>query len=256
MQPDTLKKLKRAVSALFLAVVLTACASWSENTAQNDDSANIYLQLGVRYIDMNKLEVAKENLQLALNKEPNNAQVHNAFAFLYEKLNDYEQAKVHYDRALNVAPDDWSVQNNYGRFLCDRGDYKQGMALLTSAISTQLNDRQWLALTNAGRCQLAMQQTQGAKAYFKQALILNNAYAPALLEMQKISYQSGEYWVAKSYLQRYLSVAEHTSATLWVGMQTERALGNAELAKEYQNLLLEKFPLSAEAKSIVGAKNF
>jgi type IV pilus assembly protein PilF len=39
-------------------------------------------------------------------------------------------------------------------------------------------------------------------------------------------------------------------------VQTERALGNAELAKEYQNLLLEKFPLSAEAKSIVGAKNF
>ena len=33
-------------------------------------------------------------------------------------------------------------------------------------------------------------------------------------------------------------------------MQTERALGNVELAKEYQNLLLEKFPLSDEAKQI------
>jgi type IV pilus assembly protein PilF len=118
-----------------------------------------YLQLGVRYMDLNKLEVAKENLQLALKKDPNNAQVHNAFAFLYEKLNDYDKAKDHYEMALDMSPDDWSVQNNFGRFLCDRGEYEQGMALLTQAISTQLNDR-LRALTNAGRCQLAMKQNQ------------------------------------------------------------------------------------------------
>jgi type IV pilus assembly protein PilF len=39
-------------------------------------------------------------------------------------------------------------------------------------------------------------------------------------------------------------------------MQTERALGNEELAKEYQNLLVEKFPLSNEAKRIAGIKKF
>jgi type IV pilus assembly protein PilF len=248
--PDLSKIIKRFTSSLLLAVVLISCASSTVNGTKNDDSASVYLQLGVRYMDLNKLEIAKENLQLALKKDPNNAQVHNAFAFLYEKLNDYDKAKDQYEKALDVSPDDWSVQNNFGRFLCDRGDYEQGMALLTQAISTQLNDKQWLALTNAGRCQLAMKQQQSAKAYFKQALILDNTYAPALLEMQKISYQSGEYWAAKGYLQRYLSVAAHTSGTLWFGMQTERALGNAELAKEYQNLLLEKFPLSDEAKQI------
>ena len=248
MQPDISKKINRLTSGVLIAVVLTSCASSTENATKNDDSASIYLQLGVRYMDLNKLEVAKENLQLALEKDPDNAQVHNAFAFLYEKLNDYDKAKEHYEIAMDVTPDNWSVQNNFGRFLCDRGDYEQGMALLTQAISTQLNDRQWLALTNAGRCQLAMKQSQQAKAYFKQALILNNAYPPALLEMQKISYQSGEYWAAKGYLQRYLGVADHTSGTLWFGMQTERALGNTALSKEYQNLLLEKFPLSDEAK--------
>jgi type IV pilus assembly protein PilF len=79
-------------------------------------------------------------------------------------------------------------------------------------------------------------------------LLENDSYAPVLLEMQKLSYQHGEYWPAKRYLQKYLSVASHTSETLWFAIQTERALGNAELANEYQNLLLEKFPLSNEAK--------
>ena len=250
MLPDTSKMINRLPGGLLLAVVLASCASSNVTGTNNDDSASTYLQLGVRYMDLNKLEVAKENLQLALKKDPDNTQVHNAFAFLYEKLYDYDQARDHYEMALDGSPDDWSVQNNYGRFLCDRGEYEQGMALLTQALSTQLNDRQWLALTNAGRCQLAMKQKQSAKAYFKQALILNNTYPPALLEMQKISYQSGEYWAAKGYLQRYLSASAHTSGTLWFSMQTERALGNAELAKEYQNFLLEKFPLSDEAKQI------
>ena len=250
MLPEATQVFIRLACGLFLVVVLTACTSWFDKDTKRDDSASIYLQLGVRYMDLGKLEIAKENLQLAQEKDPNNSQVHNAFAFLYEKLNDYKLAQENYERALDVSPDDWSVQNNYGRFLCDRGEYEQGMALLTQAISTQLNDRQWLALTNAGRCQLAMKQQQSAKAYFKQALVLNNTYAPALLEMQKMSYLSGEYWAAKGYLQRYLSVADHTSGTLWFGMQTERALGNQALAKEYQNLLLEKFPLSDEAKQI------
>ena len=250
MQPDISKIINRLTSGVLIAVVLSSCASSTVKSTKNDDSASIYLQLGVRYMDLNKLEVAKENLQLALKKDPDNAQVLNAFAFLYEKLNDYDKAKDHYEMALDASPNDWSVQNNFGRFLCDRGEYEKGMALLSQAITTQLNDRQWLALTNAGRCQLAMKQNQSAKAYFKQALILNNTYAPALLEMQKVSYQTGEFWVAKAYLQRYLGVASHTSGTLWYGMQTERALGNAELAKEYQNLLMEKFPLSDEAKQI------
>jgi len=74
-----------------------------------------------------------------------------------------------------------------------------------------------VALTNAGRCHACNETTTKCQGpYFKQALILDNTYAPALLEMQKISYQSGEYWAAKGYLQRYLSVAAHTSGTFMV----------------------------------------
>jgi type IV pilus assembly protein PilF len=251
VQPDLSVLFSYVTRILFLAILLISCASVTKED-KNEHSASIYLQLGVRYMDLGKLEIAKENLQLAQEKDPGNTQVHNAFAFLYEKLNDYSQAKEQYDAALELSPHDWSVQNNFGRFLCDHGEYKQGMALLIAASSTQLNDRQWLALTNAGRCQLARGQKQSAGTYFKQALIINNAYAPALLEMQKLSYQNGDYLAAKDYLQRYLNGAAQTSGTLWFGMLTERALGNKDLAKEYQKLLVEKFPLSEEAKHSLG----
>jgi type IV pilus assembly protein PilF len=236
-----------SVTLGFIFAGLISCASLTDEDKKKE-SGSIYLQLGVRYLDLDKLEIAKENLQIALTKDPDNIQVHNAYAFLYEKLKDDQQASEHYERALALSPDNWSVQNNFGRFLCDHGKYQQGLALLVLASSTQLNDRQWIALTNAGRCQLAMKNNQRARAYFEQALILSFTYAPALLEMQKISFQNREYQEARNYLERYLKVGAFTSGLLWVAMQTEFSLGSLSTAEHYQQLLVEKFPLSYEAK--------
>jgi type IV pilus assembly protein PilF len=247
-------KMINRFALVLLITALAACGSTSNTKSENSD--DIHLQLGVRYLGMNKLELAKENLLLALKENSNNAQAHNALAFLYEKLNQYDNAKDHYETALDLMPDDLGVKNNFGRFLCEHGELEEGMELLSQASSNPINDRQWLALTNAGRCQLGMGQKQQAENYFRQALQLNNAYAPALSEMQKIAYEKGDFWAAKGFLQRYLGVADHTSETLWFAAQAERALGNKELAREYKKLLLEKFPLSNEAKKIAGVKDF
>ncbi|MEI8207754.1 MAG: type IV pilus biogenesis/stability protein PilW [Methylococcales bacterium] len=250
MQLDAAKLLSHLSVGCFFAGVLVSCASLTSGRTDKEESSSLYLQLGVRYMDLNKLEIARENLQIALTKDPDNTQVHNAYAFLYEKLKDYQEASEHYKKALELSPHDWSVQNNFGRFLCDQGHYEQGLALLTLASSTLLNDKQWIALTNAGRCQLAMKHHQIAQAYFEQALMLNLDYAPALLEMQKISFQNKAYLEAKSYLKRYLRVDVYTSGVLWIALQTEMALGDSANADQYRQLLLEKFPLSNEAKQL------
>lgn len=245
MLPDRAKTIKLFAITGFTAA-LAACASSAEKKAETD----VYLQLGERYLSMNRLEVAKENLERALAGDSDNVKTHNALGVLYEKIEKYPEARAHYQTALTLAPDDISIQNNFGRFLCDRREFGEGLALLNKAIANLLNDRPWMALTNAGLCQLGMGQQQKAKSYFKQALLINGNYAPALLEMQKISYQNREYWAAKGYLQRYLGVASQTAESLWIAIQTERALGNNGLASEYLNELLEKFPLSNEAKQI------
>ncbi|MBL6987068.1 MAG: type IV pilus biogenesis/stability protein PilW [Methylobacter sp.] len=250
---DLSKKVNRLALVLLVAV-LSACGS-SGNTKQ-DNAGEIHFQLGVRYLSMNKLELAKENLLLALNSNSDNAQAHNALAYLYEKLNQPDKAKDHYETALSLMPNDWGVKNNLGRFLCEHGELEEGMELLSEAGTNPLNDRRWLALTNAGRCQLDMGQKQQAENYFRQALQLSKSYAPALSEMQKIAYEKGDFWSAKGFLQRYLGVANHTSETLLFAAYAERALGNIELAKQYKKLLLERFPLSTEAKKIIGLKDF
>jgi len=254
VQLDASKKMSQ-LALILLVAGLVACGG-SASTIKHNAVGDIHFQLGVRYLSMNKLELAKENLLLALKNNPDNTQAHNALAFLYEKLNQPDKAKDHYETALNLKPDDLAVKNNLGRFLCEHGELEGGMELLSEASSNPLNNRKWMALTNAGRCQLDMGKKQQAENYFRQALQLNKAYAPALLEMQKMAYEKSDFWAAKGFLQRYLGVAGHTSATLWFAAQAERALGNKELAKQYKHLLLEKFPLSTEAEKILELNGF
>lgn len=243
-------KLLLLLRLFLLSMAVMACTSLFDKEDNKSETADIYLQLGVRYIELNKLEIAKENLQIALEKDPNNAQAHNANAYLYEKLHDYPKAKQNYQLALELAPDAWSIQNNYGRFLCEQGDHQQGLQIMMRAFTTQLNDKAWLALTNAGRCQLQAHDKSSAKHYFERALILNAVYAPALIEMQSLSFEAGDYLAAQAYFKRYVDVEAVTPASLWIARQTELALGHALMAQEDDKLLLDKFPLSEEAKKI------
>ncbi|MGR9045095.1 MAG: type IV pilus biogenesis/stability protein PilW [Gammaproteobacteria bacterium] len=247
------KRIVRLLYAAAVAVTLIACSS-SGTKSGNKESADIHLQLGVRYLGMDKLSFAKEHLDKAYDLDSGNAEVLNALAFLHEKLRQPEVAEDYYEDALDSAPENLSVLNNFGRFLCEQGEYEKGIDYLKRSIDSPYNDRQWLALTNAGRCELTQDHIDAAEAYFRQTLRLQPFYAPALLEMQKISYLKAEYWDAKGFLGRYLSVGKHTAETLWYAYQTERALGNRATAEGYRKELLEAFPLSEEAKKIISAR--
>jgi type IV pilus assembly protein PilF len=234
-------------SITFL-ITLISCATTEETKSVQNTAADIYLQLGVRYLNLNKLEVARENLQHAIRLDSKNAQAYNALAFLNEKLGKTDEARSNYVNAIGLMPEDLGIKNNYGRFLCEQNEIENGMALLTTATADALNERPWLAMTNLGRCYMQLAKYQEAETYFTQALQLNNAYAPALLEMQKVSYQQGNFELAKIYLHRYADMSEPTPESLLIASQIEGASGNLGMAKHYQTLLLTKFPLSDEAK--------
>jgi Tetratricopeptide repeat. len=121
--PRDLSKLINRVALVLLVTALVACGSASSTKSNN--SEDVHLQLGVRYLSMNKLELAKENLLLALKNNSDNTQAHNALAFLYEKLNQPDKAKEHYETALDLTPDDLGVQNNFGRFSVNMENLKK-----------------------------------------------------------------------------------------------------------------------------------
>ena len=132
----------------------------------------------------------------------------------------------------------------------ERGEHEKGMRLLNQALDMQLNNRKWFAHTNMGRCLLRKGQQAQAEAHFRQALQINSTYSPALFEMQKISYRNGQYMSARAFLERFLGVSKHNAQSLWYAVQTERALGNIDLANMNREKLFNLFPASKEAQQL------
>lgn len=230
---------------------LTACVSDSPSKdVTSEEKAATYLDMGLRYMEIGELKIAKENLEKALDTDSSNPSIHNAAAALYEKIQDTEAARSHYQTAVALDPENPQSQNNYGRFLCDAGSLVEGLEHLNLALKMPLNNRRWYALTNAGRCLIKQGQKQQAETYFREALQLQGDYPPALLELAKLNYTDGNHLSAKAFLQRYQNVAAPSPEFLWYAIQIELALDHKALAERYKTDLLNHYPSSEEANRV------
>lgn len=253
---DQMTKIIDLKTALLLSVVVLSACGGGQKQSDNmgrAEQAVVNMQLGVRYMNMGMMAEAKQNLEMALDQDSRNPQVHNAYAAFNEKIERTELALEHYQKALSLSAEDARINNNYGHFLCDVGEYEQGIALLQRATELPLNARKWFAFTNIGLCYFKQGEFVKAEQMFREALFHNQRYAPALEKMQVISYQKGRYMSSRAFLERYLQVAKHTPETLWIAVQTEQALGNKTLSQQYQQQLMTQFPTSKQANKIYRA---
>lgn len=247
------KRLGKIGGILLAAALSGGCAlipDFGDDSMSNAEKANLNMQMGTRYLEMGMWDVAKEKLELALDLDSSNADIHNAMGIFYERIKEYDKAADQYESAVSKGPDNFDIKSNYGRFLCDRGDFNKGMTVLQQALDAPMNNRQWFALTSMGICHVKQNDLSRGEDYLRQALQLQADYPPALLEMQKISYQNRQYMSARAFLERYLAVGKHTPETLWLAFQTERSLGNEKIAEDYGQQLFTQFPASKEAQQI------
>jgi type IV pilus assembly protein PilF len=234
---------------LLLLGLIAGCSSSSpvKKDPSEPSAADIYVQKGVQYMENGEFEFALSDLQHAIDLDANNIQAFNAMAVLNERLNRPSDAEANYQRAIELNGDDPGTLNNYGRFLCGRGDYDKAMGYFRRVIDSRLYKLPWVALTNAGLCAKSSGHKAEAEEFLRKALESNPAFAPALLEMAKLSLESGQFMSARAFLQRYEVQSEISAESAWLGIQIEHALGSKESENEYFNTLRSRFPDSREA---------
>ncbi|MCK5924560.1 MAG: type IV pilus biogenesis/stability protein PilW [Methylococcales bacterium] len=234
-----------------LSFFLIACVQVNPPRKISDkEQSDVHLKMGVRYLEMGQLEIAKNKLEKSVDFDSNNSEAHNALAVLYERIKRIKDAEYHYKKSVSNDGEKPQSRNNYGRFLCEQGRYEDGLKHLSIAFNMPLNSRKWFAFTNAGFCYLKQNNMEKAESHFRQALKVNPNYPPALLEMQKMSYRFHKFMSARAFLQRYLSVSPPSSTSLWYAYRTELGLKNNAEALKYKNTLLLQFPDSKEASLI------
>jgi len=237
--------------SLLTIILLNACSlsnsSYSKEKKSDEELAQIKLQLGVRYMELGRNEIAVKNLKEALELEPNSPEINGAVAVLYQELKMNSEADRYFQKALSLDENNYQTMNNYALFLCSKGEYSKGLSYAKKASDHPLNSRLWFSLTNAGRCEYRQGNMESAEKYYRAALSHNAQYAPALLKMYKISYHNNSFMSARAFLDRYVALVEHDADTLFYSYQIEKALGYHEKANESRQMLLDKFPFSDEA---------
>jgi type IV pilus assembly protein PilF len=250
-----LPKRSPAIVALgFCCLLLGACASGGDTKtgekSEDRKAAETNTALGRQYLDRKQYEVSLEKLKRAVAFDNTYAPAHTLLGVLYETIGEKDKAGEEYKLAVRHDPDDGEVNNNYAVFLCGRGDYRDADRHFETALKDPFYTTKYVAAGNAGLCALNHNDLDKAEFYLRQSLEYDNKYAPALLPMAQVSYRKEDYLRARAFLQRFESVSEINSESLYLGYLIESKLGDGKAANQYRENLMDQFPGSTEAATV------
>lgn len=210
--------------------------------------ADVYINLSAAYLRENRLTEAFMNAKKAVIVDPRSSNAHYILALVYQRLGEMGSADASYRKAISLDPRNPAALNAYGLFKCAQKEFDVADDYFRRALTNPLYGTPWIASHNAGDCKFQAGDLEFAERDYRTALQSNSRFAPSLLSMAKVSYQSGQYLSARAYLQRYAEVAPHTAESLWLGVQTENQLGDRDQQASYGLKLRNKFPDSEQAK--------
>lgn len=211
-------------------------------------AGDIYVKLAVAYLKNGQMDVALQQAKKAIEIDPRSSGAQNAIALIYARLGEDGFAEQHYRIGIEADPRDPYIHNAYGTFLCQRGRYEEAEQEFVNALKNPLYQTPELAYTNAAVCTSLGGNSERSEAYLLKALQANPSFAPALLQAAKLSLSRADFDNARKYLERFSAVAQHSAESLWIGIQTERALGDNNRAASYLLLLKSNFPDAPETQ--------
>ncbi len=203
--------------------------------------------LARQYIGEGNWEAAKRNLKLAYEIDPNNAQVHEAFALVYQSTGEYELAEDNFKTAIRLDPDFSRARNNYAAFLFSQKRYEEAEKQLEVVVKDSLYSARPQAFVNLGLCREQLFDTAGAEEAFVRALSMDRTNSIALLEMAQLRFEAGDNANARKYYDTYRSAVRQQSARgLWLGIRLARQRGDLDAESSYALALANLYPDSVE----------
>jgi len=240
------------LSTALSMLVLVACQSQQIKQEQSSiqgverSPADVYVSLGVEYMNRGMYEVALEKLRKALAVDGSYSDAHNVIAVLYDRLGEQALAGKHYAKAVSLRPANSSAQNNYARYLCSVKKFDLADKHFNLALKNPLYKSRLLALTNAGTCAWSAGHLDQAETYYRSVLQQNKTFRMALLQMAKMKFEQQNYLSVRAYLQRFRAAGKHTPGSLWLGIQAEAKLANNDGVASYILQLKQLYPDSHE----------
>ena len=236
------------VVLIVVSVLLTACSSTPKRSQGSiESSSDAYAKLGIGYFRQNNRVLAIENLQKALEINPDSAAAHNYLAVVYQNYGRPKLADDHFQRALSLDDSKGEYHNNYGVFLYSSKQYKKAEVQFLKAVDDVKYETPAVAIEHAALSALGQSDKIKAEKYFRQALGINPKIPGVLLGMARLSFDKKKYLSVRAYIQRFAQAAKHTPQSLWLAIKAEKELKDQKEVVRLGIYLQNNFPESNEA---------
>lgn len=247
----------RILIVLISAVLTTACVTektFVDSKKQvrsfefdRTEAARTRLILGLSYLENNKYEQAKFNLEKALEFAPTRADVNYSLGYYYQMVGEMDIAETYYLKAIDFEPNNPDTHNNYGTFLCNVGQLDKAAGYFKKAISISKYTRAADSYENLAICALSNDEILQAQEYFELSYKHNPGRPNNLLSLAGIKYATGDIVAALDFYSRYMRISQPGPRALLLGYILEEKRGRLTQANKYLDQLVQTFPNSREA---------
>ncbi len=237
------------VAAVLLSALPAGCAS-QQAVQQRHDAAVYNTELGIAYLRRGDLAIAQAKLDLALQENPDDPDVHSARALLFARLQDPKHADQEFREALRLAPKNPDFQNNYAVYLCSVGRVDDGVQIFIKAARNPLYMTPELAYDNAGVCLRSAHRDVEAAQMFRDALEIRPNFAQALWQLADLDFAHGRLAQARQEIDAFLAANQETPDLLLLAVKVTRAQRDQLDAELYARRLQLDFPDSAQARAL------
>ncbi len=220
------------------------------NATDPRNRARVRTELASLYYSRGNMNVALEELRLAVAADPSFATAHGMFGLVYMELREKVLAQASFERALALSPEDPDINHNYGWFLCQTGREGESNEYFMRALRNPLYATPARSWTTAGTCALRSGTLREADNYLQRALAIDSSQPAALLQLAQLRYRQGSLDEARKLVARHAKVVDTTAESLWLALRIERRLGQRDNALSYANQLRRRFPQSGEAQAL------
>jgi len=244
----------RSIVLLIALFVLAGCSTPKVDSG-NSKSASVHTELAGLYFERSQYGVALEELDLALQADPNYAQAYNVRGLVHMTLHEDDQAEDDFRKSLSLDRNNSDAHNNYGWFMCQRGREKESISQFMAALKDPLYRTPGRAFLNAGICSRKMGDNKDAEEYFQRALNVQPDMPQALFAMAEMRYDAGDYYAAKRYLAEFSRGTDDlTAEQLWLAVRISRKTGDRNSEASYGLQLRKRFPDSRETELMMSGK--
>ena len=220
------------------------------NSTDPRNRARLRTELASLYYSRGSMNIALEELRLAIAADPNFATAHGMFGLVYMELRENALAQASFERALSLSPDDPDINHNYGWFLCQTGKEAESNEYFLRALRNPLYATPARSWSAAGTCELRRGNLREADGFLQRALAIDPTQPAALMQLAQLRYRQGNLEEARKLVARHAKIVDATAESLWLALRIERRLGQRATELSYGNQLRRRFPQSSEAQAL------